>query len=358
MILYKAFLPQRTRRKNEFFSLSKVSVFSVAKFFLTLGLILLLSGCAAPTNTVGTSPASPTPTFVPPTVPATSAPTETIAPTATSTPTLTATPAAGEMRCPIAESICIVPGHFIFQRPLDPAANNKIDQTYRYGTTQDDTREPHHGIDFPNAQGTRVLAVGDGLVVVAGDDKFKKYGWVGGFYGNLVVIEHQVPGYNEPVYTLYGHLFKVIAQVGQQVKTGDLIGLVGSTGIAIGSHLHLEVRIGKNDYKSTRNPELWLAPPPGMGVLAGRVLDARAQVVKSTINVQRLENGKILPDHIFLAVTYAHESLNGDDVLAENFAVGELAAGEYRLTLIYNGKVYEKRVKIAAGMLTVVEFRE
>lgn len=327
------------------------------RFFALCGLILTLSGC--------TAPASLTPPSSSPTASVTAAPTETSAPVltatvpaATSTPPLTAAPALGEMRCPLTESTCIVPGHFIFERPLDPSANNAIDQTYRYGTTQDDTREPHHGIDFPNAQGTQVLAAGDGLVVVAGDDKFKKYGWVGNFYGNLVVIQHQVPGIDQPVFTLYGHLFKVLAKVGQQVRTGDLIGEVGSTGIAIGSHLHLEVRIGNDDYKSTRNPELWVQPPPGTGVLAGRVLDVQGKPVTCAITIQRLQDDVILPDHIYQAVTYAHESLNGDDVLNESFAVGELAAGRYRLTLIYNGKFHEERVQIVAGMLTVVVFSD
>lgn len=329
----------------------------MSRFVLAVMLILTISGCAAPVSPTLTRSATPVSVAV--------ISTETIVPTTTATPLsatatapLTATPAVGEMLCPAAESTCIVPGHFIFQRPLDPSANNKIDQTYRYGTTQDDTREPHHGVDFPNAQGTHVLAAGDGLVVVAGDDKFKKYGWVGGFYGNLVVIEHQVPGYAQPVYTLYGHLFKVIAQVGQRVRAGDLIGEVGTTGIAIGSHLHLEVRVGSDDYKSTRNPELWVAPPPGTGVLAGRVLDVQGNLVAGSINIQHIENGVVLPDRIFMPVTYAHESLNGDNVLNENFAVGELPVGEYRLTLIHNGKVYEERVKITAGKLTIVEFRE
>lgn len=326
------------------------------QLFALCGLVLALSGCASPS----VSP-TPLPTV---TVIVTSAPTETIAPPTatqlpvTSTPTLTATPALGAMLCPTAESTCIVPGHFIFRRPFEPSVNNEIDQTYRYGTTQNDLREPHYGVDFPNARSTRVLAVGDGRVVVAGDDKFKKYGWFANFYGNLVVIEHDVSGVNAPVYTLYGHLSKVLATVGQQVHAGDLIGEVGSSGIAIGSHLHLEVRIGNNDYKSTRNPELWVQPRAGTGVLAGRVLDAQGNLVSSAINVQRLQGDRILPDHIYLAETYVRESLHGDDILNENFAVGELPAGDYRLTLIYNGRVYEQRVKIVDGMLTVVEFRE
>lgn len=328
------------------------------RVFALCGLILALSGCAAPLA------APPTPRSLP-TVSATFRPTETLVRTptatqlsATSTPTLTATPVTGAILCPAAESICIVPGHFIFRRPFKASANDQIDQTYRYGTTQNDTRDPHHGVDFPNARGTQVFAIGDGQVVVAGNDKLEKYGLYGNFYGNLVVIQHDVPGVDAPVYTLYGHLFKVLIEPGQQVHAGDLIGEVGSTGIAIGSHLHLEVRIGNDDYKSTRNPELWVYPPPGMGVLAGRVLDEQGNLVSSTVNVQRMDGGKILPDPIYLAETYAHESLHGDDVLNENFAVGELPAGDYRLTLIYNGRVYEQRVKVVAGMLTVVEFRE
>jgi hypothetical protein len=330
----------------------------------SLALALALSGCAAQT--------SPAPTDGLPTVTLTSVLTETPVPTpalsatkelaatqlpATGTPEITVTPPAAAMDCPEGETTCIVPGHFVFRRPVDPSANNAIDQTYRYGTTQDDKREPHHGIDFPNKQGTSVLAAGDGKVVVAGNDKLALYGWVTSFYGNLVVIEHPLPGFNGTVYTLYGHLYKIKVSPGQQVKAGDPIGEVGATGIAIGSHLHFEVRIGANTYKSTRNPELWLQPPDGMGVLAGRVLDGRGKPVKSAVTIQRLdENGATLLDPIFEAETYARESLNSDDVFHETFAVGELATGMYRLTLIYNGKLYEQKVKIEPGKLTLITF--
>jgi murein DD-endopeptidase MepM/ murein hydrolase activator NlpD len=274
---------------------------------------------------------------------------------------LTATSSAAfqaEMVCPNAETVCLVTGHFFFQRPIAASANIFIDQTYRYGATEDDKREPHHGIDFPNKQGTPVLAAGDGQVVVAGNDKLTLYGWVTSFYGNLVVIEHSLPGFTQPVYTLYGHLYKVDVAVGQQVRAGEQVGEVGATGIAIGSHLHLEVRIGADTYKSTRNPELWVQPPPGMGVLAGRVLDAQGNPVKGTINIQRMQGDVILKDPIYQIETYARESLNGDDVLHENFAIGELAAGEYRLTLIYYGKVIEQRVQIEPGKLTLVLFSD
>lgn len=322
------------------------------------GLILLLAlyGCAAPTvstpsRSLSTLPSAFASTVTPvPTLRATQLP-------VTLTPSITVTPASVAMDCPEGQTQCIVPGYFFFRRPLDPSANNTIDQTYRYGTTQGDKREPHHGVDFANAQGTPVLAVGDGEVIVAGDDKLTRYGWFTNFYGNLVVIAHRLPGFAETVYTLYGHLYRVNVTVGKQVKAGDQIGEVGATGIAIGSHLHLELRIATNDYQSTRNPELWLLPPVGMGVLAGHVVDAQGQAVESTIHIQRIQDSVILPDPIYQAETYTRAPLTSDDILRENFAVGELPAGEYRLTLIYYGKVYEERVKIEPGKLTIVVFR-
>lgn len=324
--------------------------------FACLVLTLALSGCAGPvtpslaTLRPSSAPATPFPneTIAPPTPAATSLPV---------TPTLTATPAsllteAGA--CPGATPVCILPWPFVFRRPLDPAANNVMDPTYLYGATQDGKREPHHGVDFPNAQGTPVLAAGDGIVVVAGNDKLALYGWVTSFYGNLVVIEHHLAGNPRTVYTLYGHLSKIIAQLGQNVHAGDKIGEVGSTGIAIGSHLHLEVRITNDDYKSTRNPQLWLIPLPGSGTLAGRVVDAQGNPVHLTINFQRLLNAQ--PTSLYPIETYPRESLNADDLLHENFAVGDLDAGEYRLSFIYNRKLYEQTLRIQAGQLTLVIF--
>ncbi len=324
-----------------------------------LALILALSGCAAPI------PATQTPAGLPATV-ATQTLTEIpVIPTltappalATVTPALTATPGEVTMlggTCPEPETVCILPRPFFFQRPIDPAATAVIDPTYRYGATQDGRRDPHHGVDFPNMEGTAVLAVGDGAVVVAGNDKLALYGWVTSFYGNLVVIEHHLPGFARTVYTLYGHLSKISVQVGQNVRAGDKIGEVGATGIAIGSHLHLEVRITNNNYKSTRNPELWLIPLPGTGVLAGRVVDTQGALVRTTITIQRVVNDEIFP--VYPIETYPRESLNSDDVLHENFATGDRIAGQYRLSLIYNGRLYEQALQIQPGKLTLVIFR-
>lgn len=86
---------------------------------------------------------------------------------------------------------------------------------------------PHQGVDISAPKGTPIFAAAKGRVVQAG--------WNSG-YGLTVVIDH---GYGYT--TLYGHASKLLVQPGQTVKRGDVIGQVGSTGIATSPHLHYEV---------------------------------------------------------------------------------------------------------------------
>ncbi len=269
------------------------------------------------------------------------------------TPSITATRSEAP-GCDFSAGACILPGHFAFIRPIDPSQNLKIDRTYPYGSSQGGTREVHHGVEFPNAQGTPVLAAADGKVVFAGNDKLTLLAWVTAFYGNVVVIEHQMDG--QTFYTLYGHLYKIDVQEGETVTAGQKIGEVGATGTAIGSHLHFEVRAGSNDYKSTRNPELWLTPETGTGVLAGSVVDGSGNPVKAVINIQRMENGQFVPLSIGTAETYPRETINSDDDWHETFVFGGLPEGEYRLSLVQYGAIYEQVIKIESGKLTLARF--
>ncbi len=98
----------------------------------------------------------------------------------------------------------------------------RIDPVYR-------TRRFHAGMDFAAATGTDIYATGNGTVVTSG--------WKQG-YGNTIEINHGF-GY----LTLYGHLSAIKCRVGQKVKRGDVIGLVGSTGKSTGPHLHYEVHL-------------------------------------------------------------------------------------------------------------------
>lgn len=95
------------------------------------------------------------------------------------------------------------------------------------------TEHFHSGIDFSANVGTEIYATGDGVVERADD--------LAQGYGNHVVINH---GYGYE--TLYGHMSKIIARVGQRVKRGDIIGLVGSTGMSTAPHLHYEVIKNQN----------------------------------------------------------------------------------------------------------------
>lgn len=90
-------------------------------------------------------------------------------------------------------------------------------------------RRFHAGMDFTSPTGTDVYATGNAKVIFVG--------WKQG-YGNTIILDHDF-GYT----TLYAHLYKGLVRVGQKVKRGDVIALVGNTGKSTGPHLHYEVRI-------------------------------------------------------------------------------------------------------------------
>ena len=101
--------------------------------------------------------------------------------------------------------------------------------TSRYGESSRLRKSTHTGLDISATTGTDIKAVASGTVTCA------KYS---GSYGNLVKIDH-----GNGVETWYGHTSKMYVKVGQEVKAGDVIAAVGSTGNSTGSHLHLEIRI-------------------------------------------------------------------------------------------------------------------
>lgn len=91
----------------------------------------------------------------------------------------------------------------------------------------------HTGTDIACAEGTPILAAADGVVTVAnGLDSW------GGSYGYYIQIDH-----GGGLETLYAHCSSICVTTGQQVQAGQVIGYVGHTGRATGSHLHLEVHV-------------------------------------------------------------------------------------------------------------------
>lgn len=95
----------------------------------------------------------------------------------------------------------------------------------------------YNGVDIAGAIGTKVVAAAAGDVIVSRDG-----GWNGG-YGTYIVIQH-----NNGTQTLYGHLSGVVAEEGWHVTKGQTIGYMGNTGRSTGSHLHFEVRGGRNPF--------------------------------------------------------------------------------------------------------------
>lgn len=86
----------------------------------------------------------------------------------------------------------------------------------------------HKGIDFSAPEGTKIQATGDGIV--------SRVQNLSTGYGNNVMIDH---GYDYE--TLYAHMDKILVKEGQKVKKGEVIGLIGDTGLSTGAHLHYEV---------------------------------------------------------------------------------------------------------------------
>ncbi len=241
--------------------------------------------------------------------------------------------------------------HFVFGRPIGADGVNYPARSYAYGSTSSGNFQPHHGDDFENPYGTPVVAAGDGIVEYAGDDISHVFGPQPNFYGNVIVIRHPLTDASgQPVFTLYGHLSQIVVHTGQPVTEGQFIGAVGSAGVALGPHLHFEVRVGNpNDYTATRNPELWLVPFPHTGAIAGRVLSLYGQPLGSVL--VQVQNG----GYYRSAETYADSGTPGDSTLNENFATSDLAAGYYTVFIRDTASdelLYMNNVLVVPGKIT------
>lgn len=115
-------------------------------------------------------------------------------------------------------------------------------------------RRPHNGVDFGAPKGTPVHAVGDGKVTFSGTN---------GGHGRYVKLSH-----NGPYASSYSHLSRLTVKKGQRVRQGQVIGYVGSTGLATGPHLHYQFWVdGK--YVNPLTVKLPSAGVPGVKDKAG-----------------------------------------------------------------------------------------
>ncbi len=111
-----------------------------------------------------------------------------------------------------------------------PLANNRY-VTDRYGILRrtGDQEIWHLGTDFAAASGSLVAAINAGVV---------RFATTTASYGNTVIVDH-----GEGIFSMYLHMSKIIARVGQTVGQGQALGLVGDTGFSTGEHLHLSIKV-------------------------------------------------------------------------------------------------------------------
>ena len=249
--------------------------------------------------------------------------------------------------------------HFWFARPIASNSVNYPLWTYRYGSTNFGAANIHAGIDVDAPLHTPVLAAGPGEVIWAGWGLFYfRPGLEGDPYGIAVAIRHDFGYKNQTLYSLYGHMEALNNLfVGQRVDTGDVLGWVGVTGNTTGPHVHFEVRQNINDYFHTRNPELWIAPYTGWGVLAGQLLDLNGQPITETPITIYDARGRYVSE----IYTYGHRVASRDDDWRENFAISDLPAGIYLLQTGVSGadgRPITAEVNVLAGQTNFVVLQQ
>ena len=334
--------------------------------FLLLMAAACNTGGPAPVDVESATEAAPEPTEMPSEPEDEPAPEEPTALPPTEAPAPTEAPPQEPEQPPMdfaacTEEVCVESGSFLLFRPIAPPGRQTIDPSFRYGDYRQSTQLTHRGVDFLNSSGTSVVAAADGVVVIAGDDLNYPYGPRKDYYGNLVILEHNLPGMGEPLFTLYSQLSEVLVEEGQSVAAGEEIALVGMSGVVPGSTLHFEVRLGENSYQNARNPELWLQlmsdeRDQSHGALAGSVINVQGdyEPVENIVLEQLAGPGLPAIDQFYLT-TYEKKELRGQGPWNESFALSDLPAGEYQITFMLNG-LQQMVVEVEPGMLTLANF--
>ena len=270
---------------------------------------------------------------------------------------ITATPESSARAQQTATAIATIEPveHNVLHRPIELTDGNThwIARAYAYGDTRLNTRPVHLGVEFVNERNTAVYAAKAGRVVFAGEDSETLLGPQLDYYGNVVVLAHDLYSLaGRQLFTLYGHLEKIHVRTGQTVGDQTRLGRVGSTGVALGPHLHFEVRVSDPfDYRQTRNPELWLQHYLEHGMIAGSVRNQDGDLLAGRRVTVR---SSLVNRDVF---TYGGERVNSDPVWRENFATGDLLPDQYEiLVLDENGALaYRESVQVEAYRTTFVD---
>ena len=243
--------------------------------------------------------------------------------------------------------------HFFFSRPIGADEVNWPEPDYRYGGIFFSSDIVHTGVDIPARMKTPVIAAGDGRVVWAGFGLFYGNDDENDPYGKAVAIEHTFGFKGQKVYSIYAHMDRIDVVKGQDVKTGDQVGIIGVTGFTTGPHLHFEVRTDKNSFFTTYNPELWLAPPQGWGVLVGRIMKSDGSLLyHHALVAENNETGQE-----WTVMSYGNSVVHPDPYYNENLVLSDLPAGTYTLTVEFEDEEYISEIEIRPGAVTYFTYQ-
>lgn len=245
--------------------------------------------------------------------------------------------------------------HNVLHRPIELSDDltHWVDRSYPYGSTQQGARPVHLGVEFVNPRHTPVLSAKSGVIVFAGADDAIKVGPQLDYYGRVVIVAHEIESLaGRQVFTLYGHLEDISVKAGQYVDDLTRLGHIGSSGVALGPHLHFEVRVDDPfDFRMTRNPELWLQHYVDRGMIIGRIRDqAGAPAPGKRVAIRSVAVNRDV-------YSYERGAVNSDPVWDEDFTVGDLPAGVYQMVVLNDaGKIaFVDEVAVEAYRTTVVD---
>ena len=223
-------------------------------------------------------------------------------------------------------------------------------------------RGRRRGVEFNNPDGTPVHAIGAGVVVYSGPAEAG---------ANTIAIRHDTKLRTDNrelfVFSVYYHNTRLLKRVGERVRAGDTIALVGNTGRATNDHLHLEVHAAPTTDSSrivhpdvryppfNTNPELWIEPLPGTGLVAGQVWDSKGEPAQQA-RIYGLVKPEPQETPFSFIETYGPRN-HSDPVYREHFAISDVPPGDYALGVEIEGKKVFRRIRVAARRLTWVEFR-